>query len=95
MARQHTTSQKIRLIVGAAFAGAWLVILFGELDGPATCLSHLLCPAAKGTLDLLPYVLQVAWQTLQVCVFNHHASPCPLQVLVSFWPLFRVVAGPV
>jgi hypothetical protein len=41
----------------------------------------LLCTAARETLALLPYFLPF--------------SPCALQMLVSCWPLLRVVAGAV
>src|ERR1700686_874685 len=53
MARQHTSSQALKAIVGAALVGLGLVILFGKLDGPAVQLTNLLAAAAREALELL------------------------------------------
>jgi hypothetical protein len=97
MARRHTSFQSFKSIASAAaLAGLGLVILVGMLDGPAAQLAHLLCTAARETLGLLPYFLPAAWQALHAYAFDHQPfSPCALQMLVSCWPLLRVVAGAV
>ena len=94
MAKQHTTSHSLISIVGAALAGIGIVILFGRLDGPAALLTNLLGAAARETLETLPSFIPAAWQVLQAYAFDQQrCSPCPLQMLVSFWPLLHVVAG--
>jgi ABC-type nitrate/sulfonate/bicarbonate transport system permease component len=96
MARQHTSTQNLKSIVGAAFAGLGLVIVFGKLDGPTVQLSDLLGAAAREALELLLCIAPAAWQALQAHAFDHREySPCPLQMSVSFWPLLRVMAGAV
>jgi hypothetical protein len=94
MARQHTSSQTLKSIVGAALVGLGLVILFGKLDGPAVPLTNLLAAAAREALELLLAIVPAAWQALQAHAFDHREhSPCPVQMLASFWPLLRVMAG--
>jgi len=94
MARQHTSSQNLKSIVGAALAGLGLVIVFGKLDGSAVQLSDLLGAAAREALELLLCIVPPAWQALQDHAFDHREySPCPFQMLVSFWSLLRVMAG--
>ena len=90
MARQHKSFQRLRSIVGAAIIGLGLVILVGRLDGPAA----LLCTAAREMLALLPYFLPTAWHALPAYAVDYQPfSPCALRMLVSCWPLLRVVAG--
>jgi hypothetical protein len=94
MAKQQTTSQSFKSIVGVALVGLGLVILWVKLDGPAFQVTNLLDAAARVALELVPYIGSAAWQALQVYAFGHQRfSPCPLQVLVSFWPLLHVMAG--
>ena len=95
MARQHTTSQSLISIVGAAVVGLGLVILVAKLDGPAAQLmSNLLCAATRTALELLLSAVPAAWQALQAYAFDHQwFSPCPIQTLISFWPLLHVMAG--
>ena len=96
MTRQHTTSQSLKSIAGAALVGLGLVILFGNLDGAAAQLSHLLGTAAGKALGVLPSVAPAVWQDLQTYAFDHQRfSLCPLQMLVSFWPLLQVMVGAV
>lgn len=96
MATQHTSFQRLKPIVRAAFVGLVLVLLFERLDGPAAPATNLLCSAAGETLALLPTFVPVAWQALQAFAFDHHwFSPCPLHMLISFWSLFRVMTGAV
>lgn len=80
--------------MGAALVGLGLVFLFGKLDVPAAQLTNLLGTAAREALELLPHFLPAAWQALQAYAFDHlRFSPCPLQMLISFWPLLHVIAG--
>jgi len=94
MASQHTTSQTLISIVAAALVVP-LVILFGNLDGPAAPLmTNLLGAAARTALALLLSLVPAAWQALQAYAFDHQwFSPCPLQLLASLWPLLHVIAG--
>ncbi len=93
MARQNTSSRNLKSIAGAAVVGLGFVILFGKLDGPTDQLTNLLGAAARETLELLPSFVPGAWQALQAHAFDHQGfSPCPLQMLVPFWPLFHVIA---
>jgi hypothetical protein len=94
MASQHTTSQSLISIVGATFVGPGLVMAIGKLDGLECQLISLLGAIAREALMLLPSLLPTAWKVLQAYVFGHPLlSSCPLEMLVSFWPLFRVIAG--
>jgi hypothetical protein len=94
MARQDETYRTLKSIMGAALAGLALVILFGRLDEPPVQLTTLLCAAAREALGLLPSIVSPAWQALQAYAFDHQRSfPCPLQTLVTFWPLLRILAG--
>jgi len=80
--------------MGAALAGLVLVMLFGKLDGPSVQLTSLLCAAESEALELLPSIVSASWQALQAYAFDHQRTfPCPLQMLVSFWPLLRILAG--
>jgi hypothetical protein len=94
MARQQTISRSLRSIVGAGLLGPELVMAIGKLDGLACQLTSLLGAIAREALMLLPSLLPTAWQVLQAYVFGHPLlSSCPLEMLVSFWLLLRVIAG--
>jgi hypothetical protein len=94
MARQRATSPSLKSIMGAALVGPGLVMAIGKLAGPACQLVSLLGAIARDALMLLPSLLPTAWQVLQAYVFGHPLlSSCPLEVLVSFWPLLHVIAG--
>ena len=94
MARQHTSSQTLKSIVGAALVGLGLVILFGKLEGPTVQLTNLLAAAAREALELLLAIVPAAWQAWQAQAFDHREhSLCPLQMLAAFWPLLRGMAG--
>ncbi len=94
MARQDKTSRTLKSIMGAALAGLVLVMLFGKLDGPSVQLTTLLCAAESEALELLPSIVSASWQALQTYVFEQQRSfPCPLQMLVTCWPLLRILAG--
>lgn len=91
MSRKHTTPQSLISIAEAALLALGLVVLFGKLDGPAAqWTTNLLGAAAKTALELLLSLVPVAWQALLAYAVDHQ---CPLQLLVSFWPLLHVIAG--
>jgi len=95
MAREHKTSKSLISIVGAAAVALGLVIVFGKLDGPATRLmTNLLGAAARTALEVLLSLVPAAWQALQGYAFDHQwFSPCPLQMVTTFWSLLHVMAG--
>ena len=93
MARQHTT-QRLIAIVEAAFVALSLVILAEKLDGPVAQLTTgLLRVAARSALESVLSLAPAAGQTLQAYAVDHlRFSPCPLDALVSLWPLLHVIA---
>jgi hypothetical protein len=95
MARQNAASLGPKAIAGAAFVGIGLVSLFVVLDGPAArWMAKLLGIGARTVLESVLSVAPLAWQVLQACAFFHHwLSGCPLELLVSCWPLLHAVAG--
>ncbi len=96
MATQRTTSQSPKSIALAALVGIGLIVLLGELHGPTAQLIDLSGPAARVTLELLRCLVPPAWHSLQAYALDHQRfSPCPLQMLVSFWPLLHFIAGAV
>jgi hypothetical protein len=96
IAMQRTAFRNAKSIAGAALVWLVLVILFGKLDGPAVQLTSLLGTAAKEALGLLPYFVPAALRALQSYALDHkRLSPCSVHMLVSFWPLIRVMAGAV
>jgi hypothetical protein len=95
MARQHNTSRIVKSILAAALVGLSLLSLSGKLDGPSAQLTNdLLGASARVALELLPSVVSAAWQVLQTFAFDHpKPSSCPLQMLVSCWPLLHILAA--
>jgi hypothetical protein len=94
MARQRTLSRNFKFIAGTALAGIGLYILSGALDGPSAVFTSILSVAVSEALGQLPSILPTALQAVQGYTFDHlQSSPCPLQMLVSCWPLLRVLAG--
>lgn len=85
MIRQHQFSQKLKRIVGTALVALGFAILSGRLDAPAAQLTSLLGLAAKATFEVLP--------SLGFAFGHQWLSPCPIQMLVSSWPLLHVMAG--
>jgi hypothetical protein len=90
MARQHTTPPSLISIVEAVLVALGFVVMFGKLDEPAARLTtNLLGATAKTALELLLSLVPAAWQALQAYAVDHQ---CPLQLLVSLWPLLHVIA---
>ncbi len=96
MTRQHTYSRSLKPIAGAALAGLGIAVLLGSLDLATAQLSHFLGAAAWEVQRGLPSIVPAALQVIQTFAFDYERSlQCPLQMLVSFWPLLAVMAGAV
>jgi ABC-type nitrate/sulfonate/bicarbonate transport system permease component len=96
MTRQHTYSQSLKPIAGAALAGLGIAVLLGSLDLATAQLSHFLGTSAYSVIGVLPSIVPAALQVLQAFAFDYERSlQCFLQMLVSFWPLLAVMAGAV
>jgi hypothetical protein len=96
MARQSRAFAGLKSIAWAGIAGLGMVILVVRLDGPAAWLTNFVGVVACKALGLLPYLLPVAWRVLQALAFGGQlAAPCPVQMLVSLWPLVHAAAGAV
>jgi|SRR5580700_3282238 hypothetical protein len=94
MARQRNTSRVVKSILAAALIGLSLLSLSGKLDGPSTQWTNsILGASARVALELFPSIVAAAWHVLQTFAFDHpKSSSCPLQMLVSCWPLLRTLA---
>jgi hypothetical protein len=96
MARQSRAFQSLKSIAWAGIAGLGMLILVVRLDGPAAWLGNLFGTAACEALRLVPYLVPAAWHAMQALAFDGQpTSPCPVQMLVSLWPLLHVAAGAV
>jgi hypothetical protein len=95
MASVHTTSNSVISVAGAAAVTLGLVILFAKPDGTAARLmTNLLSAAARTALQLVLSLVPAAWQGLEAYAFDQHwFSPCPLQMVATFWSLLQVMAG--
>ncbi|PYT58613.1 MAG: hypothetical protein DMG35_17080 [Acidobacteria bacterium] len=92
MTRQHTHSRGLKPIVEAALAGLGIAVLLGSLDLATAQLSHFLGTAAWGMLGVLPSLVPTV---LQALLDYERSLHCPLQMLMSFWPLLAVMASAV
>jgi hypothetical protein len=94
MARQHNTSRIAKSILAAALVGLSLFSLSGKLDGPSAQWTNNLLGASAGVaLELLPSIVSAAWHVLQTLALDHSkSSSCPLQMLVSCWPVLSILA---
>ena len=94
MTRQPVTSGSLQSIAGGALAGLGLHIWFGNLQGIASQLTHLLGTSPGETLGLAPSVILAAAQAGRVYASDHREFFLEvLRMLVSFWPLLLVVVG--
>jgi hypothetical protein len=95
MARQNAASWSLKAIAGVALIGIGLVTLFEVLDGPAArWVIKLLGIGTRTLVEMVLSVAPLAWQVLQAFAFDHYwFSGCPLEMLVSCWPLLHAVAG--
>ncbi len=93
MARQRILPRNFKFIGGMTLAGIGLYVLSAALAGPSAVFTSLLSVAMREALRQLPSILLTALQALLGHSFNHlQSSPSPLQMLVSCWPLLRVLA---
>jgi len=93
MARPHHTSRIFKSILAAALVGLSLLSLSGKSDGFSAQWTSLLGASVRVALELLPSIVAAAWQVLQAVAFDHpKSSSCPLQMLLSCWPLLRMLA---
>jgi hypothetical protein len=94
MAKQHTRSQSLKSIAGAAAVCLGIFVLFGNLNWAAPQLGNLLCGAAGKVLGILPSAALGAWGAMQAYSFDHHRlSECLLQMLLSLLPMLFDMAG--
>ena len=92
MTSQHTHSRGLKPIVEAALAGLGIAVLLGSLDLATAQLSHFLGTAAWGVQGVLPSLVPTV---LQALLDYERSLHCPLQMLMSFWPLLAVMASAV
>src|SRR5713226_2284528 len=92
MARKHTHARGLKPIAAAALAGLGIAVLLGSLDLATAQLSHFLGTAAWGMLGVLPSLVPTV---LQALLDYERSLHCPLQMLMSFWPLLAVMASAV
>jgi len=98
MARQWTFIQNLRSIVGTAFIGLGLFILFANVTDAAARFSGFIGAGADATQTLgeLTAVGLAASQALQCYLFDRAGfvrGVC--KILISLWPLLLVIAGTV
>ena len=93
MTGRQPTSHSLKVIAGAALTMLLLVSVIGNLDGQAALWSNLLGNTLWRALGMVFSVAPAAVEALQAYAFRYQQiSPCPLQMLVCFWPLFHAVA---
>ena len=93
MKGRQATSQSLKVIAGAAVTVLLLVSLIGNLDGQAALWSNLFGKPLWRALGIVFSVAPAAVEALQAYAFRYQQiAPCPLEMLVCFWPLFHAVA---
>ncbi len=94
MARQHRTSEGLKLIAGGTLVGAGLHIWFGNLHAVATQLTHVFGTTAGDTLGMVPSAILAVAQVGRVYTSDHQWFFLEVvRMLVSFWPLLLVMVG--
>jgi hypothetical protein len=94
MARQHGTLGSLKSIAGGALVGLGLHIWFGNLQGVASQLTHLLGTSSSEALGLAPSVILAAAHAGRVYASDHQGFFVDaVGMLISFWPLLLVIAG--
>ena len=90
----HRTSESLQSIAGGGLVGLGLHIGFGNLQGVASQLTHLLGASSGETLGLASSVIVAAAQAGRVYASDHQGFFLDvLRMLVSFWPLLLVIVG--
>jgi hypothetical protein len=92
MERQHTHSPNFKSIAGTALAGLGILVLLGNLDWALAQLRNRCCATAGDALGVLPCLILTACHAMQAYVFDYHGLlGWLIQLLLSIWPLLRVV----
>jgi hypothetical protein len=90
----HRASESLQSIAGGGLVGLGLHIWFGNLQGVASQLTHLLGASSGETLGLASSVIVAAAQAGRVYASDHQGFFLDvLRMLVSFWPLLLVIVG--
>ena len=88
---RHTHSRSPKEIAGATLAGLGIAVLLVSLDLATAQLSHLLGTVVQ---RVVPCMVPTALQLVQALLFDYvRTLQCPLQMLVSFGPLFATLAS--
>jgi hypothetical protein len=94
--RHNKTFQNFRSIAGAAFMGLGVLILFRNLTTAVSQVSHLfgITADAADNLGVLTAGVLAASNASQAYLFDHGEFLRSVHlILLSFWPLFFVIAG--
>jgi hypothetical protein len=96
MARRQTVLQSAKSIAGTALLVVGTFILYENLAGAVSQLSHVLANGSEA-LGLLPTVVLAASQPVHAYAIDHHRFLQGLfqQALTSSWPLLLVIFGSV
>lgn len=90
MTRRHSYYRGLKGI--AALAA--IAVLLATLDLAIVELNHLAGESTWGLLGMLPSIVPAALQALQVFALDYGRSlQCPLETLVSSWPLLAVIVA--
>ena len=90
----HRTSESLQSIAGGGLVGLGLHIWFGNLQGVASQLTHLLGASSGETLGLASSVIVAAAQAGRVFASDRQRFFVEaVRMLVSFWPLLLVIVG--
>ena len=93
MIGRQAASQSLKAIAGAAVTVLLLASLIGNVAGQAALWSSLLGKPLWRALGSVFLVAPGAVEALQAYAFTYQQiAPCPLEMLVCFWPLFHAVS---
>lgn len=93
MEARQTTSRTMKSVSGAGVLALGLFLLFANLDGVASQVSHA-AGAPVETLGILPALGLAGLHTVQAYTFDHAGFLSALmQILVSFWPSILIAIG--
>jgi hypothetical protein len=93
MAAWQRTSRTMKSVSGAGVFALGLFLLFANLDGVASQVSHAAGAAAE-TLGVFPALSLAALHAAQAYAFDQGGFISGfLQILVSFWPAILIAIG--
>jgi hypothetical protein len=93
MAAWQRTSRTMKSVSGAGVFALGLFLLFANLDGVASHVSHAAGAAAE-TLGVFPALSLAALHAAQAYAFDQGGFISGfLQILVSFWPAILIAIG--